>query len=105
MPPKEATPIKSTEGSSLTHEECQYLEFMLSQLKKEVNEIDGSMLKKVDLLGYQENFEREVEKKLNENKEGIEKNMNEIKEEMKNVKGEIKELQNNLFKDLRNLGT
>lgn len=84
MPPKKVTiPIRPTEGSSLTHEECEYLEFRLSRLEKKVNEIDGSMLKKLDLSKNEEKIWKEMEKDINGNKGGIEKKINENKEEIK----------------------
>ena len=74
MPPeKGTTPIKSTKLSSLTCEESEDLEFRLSQLEKKVSEIDGSILKKVDLWGSPEKYKREMEIKMNENKEEIQK--------------------------------
>lgn len=44
--------------------------------------MDGSMLKMVDFSCFQEKLKREMEKNMNENKEGIENNMYENKEEI-----------------------
>lgn len=68
---KYITPIKSIKGPSLTYEKSEDLEFWLSQLKKNINEMDGSILKKVDFSGSQENIKREMEKKMNENEGGM----------------------------------
>lgn len=65
MPPKKATtPIKSTKVPYFSHEDTKHVKFWLSQLKKKVSEMDGSMLKKVDFLGSQENNKREMDKKV-----------------------------------------
>jgi len=90
MPSKKVTtPIKSTEGSSLTHEESEDLEFVLSQLENKFNEIDGSMLKNVDLSRSSENVKREIEKKMNINNEEIKKSFREEVKELKkkSIKG------------------
>ena len=50
---------------SLTHEESEDLEIKLSQLEKKVNEMDDTMVKKVDFLGSREKLKREMEKKMN----------------------------------------
>lgn len=60
---KDTPPIKPTKGSSLTHEKSENSEFRLSQLEKKVKEMDGSMLKKVDILGSHENPKIEWKKK------------------------------------------
>ena len=62
MPPKKnATPVKPPEGSTMIHEESEYMSFRVSQLEK----IFKGMVKTLDLY----NLEKRIEKKLEENME------------------------------------
>lgn len=64
----------------MTHEESEDLEFRKSHVGKKFNEMDGCMLKELDLSCSQINIIREMENKKNENKEGIKE------EDNKNIK-------------------
>jgi ABC-type Fe3+/spermidine/putrescine transport system ATPase subunit len=71
------TPSKPLEISHRTLEENEDFENKLSQLKNQVDEMSGSMLKLVDLSSSQEFLKKEMEdqmkKKMDENKEEIQK--------------------------------
>jgi hypothetical protein len=74
------SPSKPLESSHMTSDENEDFENRLFQLKNEVDEMSGNMLKQVDLLCSQEYLKREMEdqmkKKMDENKEEIQKSMN-----------------------------
>jgi hypothetical protein len=55
------TPSKPLEISHMTSEENEDFENRLSQLKNQVDEMSGSMLKQVDLSHSQEYIKREME--------------------------------------------
>jgi hypothetical protein len=97
------TPHKN---SNMTSEESEDLENRLTQLKNQVDEMSGSMLKQVDLTHSQEYLKREMEnqmkkkmdemdkkwmkwKKMDENKNDMKKKMDENKEEMQKSMNEM----------------
>jgi hypothetical protein len=58
--PKTTTPIKPLGSSHMISEESEDLENRLSQLKNQVDEMSGSMLKLVDFSHSQEGLKREM---------------------------------------------
>jgi len=65
MPPKQknSTPIKPPEGSTMTHE-SEDIQNEISKLEKRLDELEGLMIKKEDLVHSQRNIEGNVEKMM-----------------------------------------
>ena len=65
MPPKQknSTPIKPPEGSTMTHE-SEDIQNEISKLEKRIDELEGLMIKKEDLVNSQRNIEGNVGKMM-----------------------------------------
>ena len=65
MPPKQknSTPIKPPEGSTMTHE-SEDIQNEISKLEKRLDELEGLMIKKEDLVNSQRNIEGNVGKMM-----------------------------------------
>jgi len=65
MPPKQknSTPIKPPEGSTMTHE-SEDIQNEISKLEKRLDELEGLMIKKEDLVHSKRNIEGNVEKMM-----------------------------------------
>ena len=65
MPPKQknSTPIKPPEGSTMTHE-SEDIQYEISKLEKRLDELEGLMIKKEDLVNSQRNIEGNVGKMM-----------------------------------------
>jgi hypothetical protein len=78
--------IKPPETSHWTSEENEDFENRLSQLKNQINEMNGSMWKHVNLSYSKESLKNKMEKnmedKMNENWEDMEKKMDDMKKKI-----------------------
>ena len=83
MPPKQknSTPIKPLEGSTMTHE-SEDIQNEISKLEKRLDELEGLMIKKEDLVNSQrnmmvkmENSQRTMEDRMENSQRNMEDRM------------------------------
>jgi hypothetical protein len=91
MAPNEvSTLIKPPKTSHWTSEENEDFENRLSQLKNQINEMNGSMWKQVNLSYSKESLknkmEKNMEEKMNENWEHMEKKMDDMKKKIDKIR-------------------